>query len=135
MSSCDSPNNPPKPSLLWISRSILFTGKLNQNVELPDNAGRLVRWAVYLHESKKKSKWIEEISYTLGFAAFVVLISVDGILYKTAAAFVLLLDMAIVVIPALVWAWYGGWRFMKENGWGWKPEYVIHRRRHRAIKR
>ena len=135
MTSRDSANDLPRPSLLWISRSLLFTGQLNQSVELSDNAGRLVQWTISLHESKKKSKWLDEISYTLGFAAFVVLTSVDGILYKGAAAFVLLLELAIVLIPSLVWAWHGGWRFMKEDGWGWKPEYVVHRRRYRAIKR
>ena len=81
------------------------------------------------------ARWIEEISYTLGCAAFIVLVSVDGILYKSAAAFVLFLEMAIVVVPAIMWGWHGGWRFMNEDGWGWKPECVIHRRRYRAIKR
>ena len=135
MPSHDRVNDPPKPSLLWISRSLLFVGQLNQGIELPESTGRLARWIVDFHESKKKSRWIDEISYTLGFAAIVVLTSIDGILYKAAAASVLMLEIAIVVIPTLVWAWHGGWRFMKEDGWGWKPEFVIHRRRYRAIKR
>ncbi len=81
------------------------------------------------------SRWVDEINYTLGFAAIVVLTSIDGMVYKVSAASVLLLEIAIVAIPAFVWSWHGGWRFMKKDGWGWKPECVIHRRRYRAIKR
>lgn len=135
MSSSTESSGVQRPGSLWIARSLLFRGQLNQRVELPDDAGRFVRLAIRFHESKRMSRWVDEISFTLGFAAFVVLTSIDGMVYKAAAASVLLFEIAIVVIPAFVWSWYGGWQFMKEDGWGWKPEYVVHRRRYRAIKR
>lgn len=116
-----------RPSVLWMSRSFLFRGQ-PLAIAIPEDAGWPARLAIRLENPGRVGKVHDAVNFYVGIVIPGFLTIVGGLEFRIISGALFIMVLSFAVSTKFTWLRNGGWRYMKTDGWGWRPECQIYRR-------